>query len=131
MVEYREYGGSDFLPLCSLSDDEWRSAHMRIGRSLLKPNQVEACYIAMDEGRLVGYIYGFILPNRTLIVDFLYVLPAYRRRGIASGLLRMLEDTACCDASLVFYNKSLHGFYAGHGYQTGDNLEAAVKEIQP
>lgn len=121
---------SDFLALCELSEDEWRRTHMGIAKALLHPDSVQKCYLAVVDGHLVGYIYCFVLPNKTLIPEFVYVLPAWRGRGIASALLRTAEAKSGCTSAMVFYNKALHNFYAGQGYETGVNLETAVKTLQ-
>lgn len=128
-VVYRAFEHDDCLELASLSDDEWVSTHSSVAFSLLKNNSVEQCYVAADEGQIVGYIYGFVLPNGTLIPEFLYVLPNYRKQGIGKELLKKLENESNCSNSMIFYNSSLHDYYAKQGYNTGENLETALKDL--
>lgn len=92
-------------------------------------NPVEKCLVAEVDGNIVGFVYGFILPNETLIPELMYINPHYRKKGIGSALIRQLEIHSNCAVSMIFYNKSLHEYYQKQGYQSGDNLEVAMKEI--
>lgn len=132
-IAIREYTKEDFPKLLLLSDDEWSTVHIGTA-SMLKQSddKISRCYLAMDEDdqKVVGYIYGFVLPNKTLIPEFLYVLPEYRRKGIGKKLIQSLEDNSGCTASMIFYNKSLHDYYQKQEYITGDDLEIAMKELR-
>lgn len=129
-VEYREYEKTDFLKLALLSDDNCRVNHYNIASSLRQgTNDVEKCILAVEEETIIGYIYGFVLPNGTLLPEFLYVLPEYRRHGIGEKLLRTLEENYGCSSSMIFYNKELHDYYKKLGYISGENLEVAMKYI--
>lgn len=90
---------------------------------------IEKCLVAEADGDIVGFIYGFVLPNKTLIPEFMYVVPNARKNGVGAELIKQLELTSGCTASMIFYNKSLHCFYEHQGYLAGENLEVAVKEI--
>ena len=90
---------------------------------------IEHCILALDGAKIVGYIYGFALPNKTLIPEFLYVLPAYRKNGIGKMLVEKLESSTNCISSMIFYHKSLRDYYCRMGYQVGDALEVAIKDI--
>ena len=129
-VELRKFEKGDYLNLAKLSDDQWKASHFRIATSMLKATgNIEHCLLALEGEKIVGYIYSFALPNKTLIPGFLYVLPAYRKNGIGKMLVEKLEFSTDCTASLIFYHKSLHDYYAKMGYQVGDALEVAMKEI--
>ena len=128
--EYRQYSTDDFLSLAALSDDEWQINHRNIAMSMLNANtKIELCFVATNAGKIIGYIYGFALPNGTLIPEFLYVLPEYRNMGVGKQLLSILEMHSGCCTSMIFYHKTLHNYYEKLGYSTGSNLEAAIKEI--
>jgi len=127
-VTLRKFIKEDYFNLASLIDDEWAVNHRNIALSMQQTDgNVEQCFLAIDEQKNVGYIYGFVLPNKTLLPEFLYVIPAYRKQGIGRALLAELENKTCCTASMIFYNKSLTGFYSSLGYQVGENLEVAMK----
>ena len=129
-IEYREYQRTDFLQFATISNDDWKGTHIRVAYSLSKRNEkIELCYVALDGKNIVGYIYGFALPSKTLIPEFMYVKPELRRKGIGEALLTMLEQKSGCDCSMIFYHKSLHNHYQKLGYETGDNLETAMKQI--
>lgn len=129
-VVYREYEKGDFLNLATIADDRFKVQHINIAKAMLKAdNDIEKCILAVDNNEIVGYVYGFSLPSNMLIPEFLYVLPQHRNKGIARGLLSKLENSTSCTASTIFYHNSLHNLYAKMGYQAGENLEVAIKEI--
>lgn len=132
-MEYflREYAKGDFLLIATLSEDTWNQTITQFATLLPKmsENSIEKCYVAESNGEVIGFIYGFALPNATLIPEFAYVKPMYRKHGIASQLLKKLEDESGCSLSMIFYNKSLHNHYAKLGYETGENLETAIKNL--
>ena len=129
-IVYREFDKGDFLNFCTLVEDEWKDMHNSLAWSVFKAdNDVEQCLLALEDQKIVGYIYGFILPNKTLLPEFLYVLPDYRRQGIGAKLLSEFEKNYACTVSRVYYNKNLHDFYNKLGYMSGDKLEVAIKEI--
>lgn len=129
-IELRNFDKGDYLNLATLSDDQWKVSHFGFAESMMKASgNIEHCILALDGARIVGYIYGFALPNKTLIPEFLYVLPAYRKNGIGKMLVEKLESSTDCTASMIFYHKSLRDYYSKMGYQVGDALEVAMKEI--
>lgn len=123
----REYTPSDIPLFRRFAPDEWSGAHETVAHSLTRRNPTERCFVAETDGGLAGYAYGFVLPNGTLFIDFVYVTPRYRGSGVASALLRGLETASGCREALVFFHKSLRGFYTCQGYETGTDLDAAVK----
>ena len=90
---------------------------------------IEKCFLAFLDTTRVGFIYGFVLPNKILLPQWLYVLPQVRKCGIGTALLKELEEKSKCTASMIFYNKDLHNYYSELGYETGSNLETAIKTI--
>jgi len=129
-IEYRKFQKSDLLDFADLSDDEWMQAHIGLAHSMINcNNEIERCYVALDDGVIIGYIYGFALPNKTLIPEFMYVQPKYRRSGVGANLLKLLEEESGCNASMIFYHKSMHNHYEKLGYSTGENLETAMKTL--
>ena len=130
-VVIREYEKEDFLDLATMADDEWKEAMLSTAKSLIEgTNAVEKCLVAEYECKLVGFIYGFVLPNDTLIPEFLYVVPNRRKEGIATRLLATLENSYGCSTSMIFYNKSLHSYYEKQGYMVGEQLEVGLKYIK-
>ena len=131
MITYRKYRLADEKAFRTMSNDEWRPAHDSIAGSMRRQKRnVESCYVAVDKDKVIGYAYGFILPNETLIADFIYVRPEYRRQGVGRGVLEALERGSGCSCSMAFYNKALHEHYKKLGYSTGENLEVAIKQIR-
>jgi len=130
-IEIREYEKKDWYGLLNISEDEWKTEILNFGYSMIKEydGQTIKMLLAFSGKVLVGFIYGFVLPNKVLIPEFMYVKPEYRKNGIAHKLLSELEKLSECAASLIFYNKILHGFYQKQGYQAGENLEVALKNL--
>jgi GNAT superfamily N-acetyltransferase len=83
-------------------------------------------FVAMDEDRVAGYIAGHLTRRYDCDgeVQYLYVGPSYRRRGIATALLRMLacwflEEralTVCVNVNLE--SPSAQPFYEARGAAT-------------
>ena len=128
-IIYRRFLLEDASSLFNLSTDEWRVNHILISKSLQRSYNDEICFVALSEEKIVGYVDGFVLPNKALIPHFLYVMPEYRTRGIGQGLLKKLEEESGCQCSMIYYNKALHNYYENQGYSSGDNLEVAIKDI--
>ena len=128
----REVRKSDlFAPAC-LADDEWKPKLSVLAPSFSRcDGKIERCYVAEDSGELVGFIYGFVLPNGLLLPEMLYVCTEYRKMGIGTLLLDHLEQESGCNSSMIFYNNSLHNYYSKRGYMVGENLETAIKTLVP
>lgn len=47
--------------------------------------------VAEDKNRIVAYIYYHVKPHSVYIAD-LYVLPKYRKRGVATALIKKVES---------------------------------------
>ena len=61
----------------------------------------------------------------------LYVRSEYRKAGIGTQLLEYLEKESGCTSSMIFYNTTLHNYYAKRGYTVGENLETVMKSLVP
>lgn len=110
-VKLRDFEKKDYLNLATLSDDHWKASHFGVAESMMKASgNIEHCILAMDGARIVGYIYGFALPNKTLIPEFLYVLPTCRKNGIGKMLVEKMESSTDCTVSMIFYEKNLLNF---------------------
>ena len=129
-VSIREFRKDDAIPLAFLSSDDWAEKIISLAASLKNyDGQIVRCFVADGNDGIVGFIYGYILPDKLLIPEFLYVIPKYRKNGIAAQLLNALEKESDCTASMIFYNKSLREHYQKQGYLVGDNLEVAMKQL--
>jgi GNAT superfamily N-acetyltransferase len=93
-------------------------------------DDVSYTYGAFFDEFLCGFIYGFVLPNKLLLPQYLYVLPAYRKQGIGQRLLETFESESGCSSSLVYFEKSLSLYYKKLGYVIGDAV-VALKEFEP
>ena len=102
----------------------------KVSNTDIENSEVEKCYVAESNSDVLGFIYGFELPNGLLIPEFVYVKPNYRKNGIAKNLLFTLEKESKCNSSMIFYNKTLREHYCKLGYAVGDNLEVAMKELK-
>ncbi len=131
-ISIRNYKKADYLPIMMLDDDKWKEQLLSIGSSLMHSDDdtdVLIFLLAEIKDSIVGFVYGFKLPNRMLIPEFLYVKPEYRHQGIGKMLLKELEKQSGCNTSQIYYHKSLHDYYKNQGYLAGDNLEIAIKDI--
>ena len=92
-LEIREYTKLDWYSLISISEDKWAKSIEQLGFSIMKEynRDVLKILLAVCDNNVVGFIYGFILPNQTLIPEFMYLKPECRHQGIAQKLLPELE----------------------------------------
>ena len=78
-----------------------------------------------DCGNVIAYLYGDITKSsRTSILFGVEVLQEYRNKNIATSLIKCFEydlKKDNCGSILVFYNKM--------GFEIGDNLTVALKDI--
>lgn len=129
-ITYREFQKADTSALVSLSNDEWRVSVRSLEPMLAKYDGVAMkCYVAESGDSIIGLAAGFILPNATLNPELVYVLPEFRNNGIGTKLLKQLENHCGCQASIIYYNKDMHDYYAKRGYFSTNNLEVAIKNI--
>lgn len=128
IAEKKDYELILSMVVCS-TEEYWGQAVKLIADNILHPNPIEKIYVAQEGNDIVGIINGYVLPNKTLLPQFSYVKPELRNRGIGTGLLNKLESDSDCNVSMIFYNKDLHDHYMSIGYETGANLETAIKEI--
>lgn len=90
---------------------------------------VSYTYAAFIDNIMVGFIYGFVLPNKALLPQYLYVDPQYRKQGIGQKLLAALETQSGCTTSIAYFEKSLSDYYMKQGYIIGDAV-VALKELE-
>ena len=120
----------DMFALACLADDEWEPKLSALAPSFVNcDGNIERCYVADDTGKLLGFIYGFVLPSGLLMPEMLYVRSEHRNTGIGTQLLKYLERESGCTSSQIFYNSTLHDYYAKRGYIVGENLETAMKNL--
>lgn len=126
----RPYEKSDFLFLGSLSDnDEYKVQHLPIAQSMMAADGTfEKCFVATVNDEIVGYIYGFVVPSRLTLPQFLYVKDTYRKQGIGAALLKHFEREAGTPCSLIYYRNELHDYYTKQGYEAG-TTEVGMKQI--
>ena len=130
-ITIREYSKNDMFHLALVCDDEWSKDVTKIAISLKKyvEGGIERCYLAEENNSILGFIYGYALPNGLLLPQFLYIKPDYRKKGIGTKLLAYFEENSECSSSLIYYNQSLHNYYANRGYSTQAKLDTALKVI--
>lgn len=129
-ISYREFGLADMSGLLGLAVGEWRVC-IRDLEPLLKKydgKQVK-CYLAELEGSIVGLAVGFILPNKSLLPELIFVAEPYRGLGIGSKLMKTLEKHSGCNSSTIYYNKNMHDYFRNKGYLSSEQLEVAIKNI--
>ena len=121
---------TDMLSLTILANDEWASKLSMMAPSFAGcDGKIERCYVAEEADKIIGFIYGFVLPNGLLLPEMLYVRSEYRKTGIGTQLLAHLEKESGCSSSMIFYNNTLHNYYAKRGYIVGENLKTAMKDL--
>lgn len=112
-------------------DDEYiRGAFLSVMESIKdNPGGISYTYAAFVDDYILGFVYGWVLPNKVLFPQYLYVDPHHRKQGIARQLLETLETKSKCTTSIAYFRESLSDFYAEQGYTIG-NLIVAQKELK-
>ena len=114
LVQYKKYRKtyeSKMKTALLFLEDEWEKTFISLYKAIEQmPNSYEKLYIAISEGKVIGFVYGYTLPNKTLMPMFLHVDEKYRNQGIATNLLELIEKESKCVCSLIWYDKSLHNF---------------------
>lgn len=125
----RHYEKSDYIFLGTLSDDEYKGYHVSIAKSMQQANDTyEKCFVATVNNEIVAYIYGFVVPTKVTLPQFLYVKATQRGKGIGAVLLNHFECVAGTPCSLIYYRNELHDYYTKQGYEAG-TTEVAMKQI--
>lgn len=107
---------------------------------LLSEPKLGAGWIAIEEGRIVGYllaVYVFSLEHSGLTaeIDELFVAPSQRGKGIGAELLTIAESEfamrGCTNVSLQMSpnNDSARTFYHRHGYAEPSGYELLDKKL--
>jgi len=89
-------------------------------------------YIAHVNQAVVGFVFGqIVMGGETLIPMYLYVAENFRGKKIGKRLMCRLEQKSGCTTSQIYYNASLHDYYAKQNYFAGTGLEVAIKMLNP
>ena len=120
-----------WLPVISTwLQEEWREAYSGLSRSEIEQrlagwlarDRIPTALVAVVGGQVIGTLaiqdqmLTHALP--TPVVSDLYVLPQFRRRGVAAKLLRAAEDRArnIGLSKLYMFTQAPHTFYGGYGW---------------
>ena len=125
MITYREMIALDVPVLVSIEKDiypesPWSAAQFR--EELFGVPKTRKYIVALDDNEIIGYA-GIALAGDVADIHTLTVLPAFRRRGIASHMLRELEAWATHKGSTNFMlemregNAEAQPLYEKYGYQ--------------
>lgn len=131
MIRYREALVADVpeMEQLRLPDTDAGPADRRMARYLNGKHHPQKAltrrvmYVAEDEDSIIGYIGGHLTERYDCEgeLQYLYVAPAYRRAGIASGMLRSLwrwfrdNDARRICVDVEPDNAAARRFYAAHG----------------
>ncbi|MCH5167177.1 MAG: GNAT family N-acetyltransferase [Erysipelotrichales bacterium] len=86
--------------------------------------------VALDENKIVGYLYGYIksvdptINNKTSVLDALYVDNSFRDKGIANELIENFKHWSkenkvnSIEVSVCSNNIKAKNLYNKHGFQT-------------
>ncbi len=125
MITYREMIALDVPVLVGIEKDiypesPWSAAQFR--EELFGVPKTRKYIVALDDNEIIGYA-GIALAGDVADIHTLTVLPAFRRRGIASQMLKELEEWATQKGIANFMlemregNAEAQRLYAKYGYQ--------------
>ena len=124
MISYRDMIALDVPILVGLEksifpESPWSAAHFK--EELTGVPRTRKYVVAMDDNELVGYG-GIALAGNVADIHTLTVIPTYRKRGIATEMLRLLENWANEKEVTAFMlemregNAEAQPLYEKHGY---------------
>ena len=132
-ITIREYYHKDWNGLKGLAMSAPTVNDLRLIESSMKVlkeyNPPVLSFVAEANGLIIGFNFGYILPNGLLIPEGMYVDPDYRRKGTAKSLSEALESVSKCQVSMAYYNKDLSDYYARLGYDTGRDIIVGIKPL--
>ncbi len=125
MITYREMIALDVPVLVGIEKDiypesPWSAAQFR--EELFGVPKTRKYIVALDDNEIIGYA-GIALAGDVADIHTLTVLPAFRRRGIASHMLKELEEWATQKGIANFMlemregNAEAQPLYEKYGYQ--------------
>lgn len=125
MITYREMIALDVPVLVGIEKDiypesPWSAAQFR--EELFGVPKTRKYIVALDNNEIIGYA-GIALAGDVADIHTLTVLPALRRRGIASHMLKELEEWAAQKGITNFMlemrenNAEAQPLYEKYGYQ--------------
>ena len=125
MITYREMIALDVPVLVGIEKDiypesPWSAAQFR--EELFGVPKTRKYIVALDDNEIIGYA-GIALAGDVADIHTLTVLPAFRRRGIASHMLKELEEWATHKGVANFMLEMREGnveaqpLYEKYGYQ--------------
>ena len=125
MISYREMIALDVPVLVGIEKDiypesPWSAAQFR--EELFGVPKTRKYIVALDDNEIIGYA-GIALAGDVADIHTLTVLPAFRRRGIASHMLKELEEWATQKGIANFMlemregNAEAQPLYEKYGYQ--------------
>ena len=129
-IEYRKLNYKEDIALFSdFPDDECFETNITNICSLKELDESTfVAVVAVEDYRILGYAFGYILPSKTLLPMFLYVIPERRGQGIGVNITRRLEKESGCSCSMIYFNPDKREYYERQGYRVGKQL-VALKEI--
>lgn len=129
----REYAPKDWDGIKDLAMSAPTVNDLRLIESSMKVlkeyNPPILSFVAEVDGLIIGFNFGYILPNGLLIPEGMYVDPEYRRKGTAKSLSEALESASKCQVSMAYYNKALSEYYTRLGYDTGRDIIVGIKPL--
>ena len=125
MITYREMIALDIPVLVGMEkeiypESPWSAAQFR--EELAGIPRSRKYVVAIDENEIVGYG-GIALAGDVADIHTLTVTPKFRRQGIATELLRQLEEWASAQGITTFMlemregNSEAQPLYEKHGYE--------------
>ena len=129
-IEYRKLNYKEDIALFSdFPDDECFKTNITNICSLKELDESTfVAVVAVEDYRILGYAFGYILPSKTLLPMFLYVIPERRGQGIGVNITRRLEKESGCSCSMINFNADKREYYEKQGYIVGNQL-VAIKEL--
>ncbi len=129
-VTIDEFNILDSFELNNISNDDWKdNIDSIVYNFIYSKNDIEKILVLKVNNRIVGFIYMYVISNKLLIPEFMYIKKEYRKKGYGSKLLKEAEIRSGCQTSQIFFNKALSTYYEKEGYTLGENLVVGIKNL--
>ncbi len=79
-------------------------------------------FLCEENEKIVGYVYGYLTEEKKIIIDALFVMEEYRKKGIATQLLECIKswakeiDISIIEISVLLKNEKARSLYQKMGF---------------
>ncbi|RWZ58198.1 N-acetyltransferase [Halobacillus fulvus] len=129
-IKIRSFQESDFQAVQEMNAKEgWSNLVDKNEETLCAWLNSEPALVALDEGRVIGYLRGLTDGTTTLYICELLVREEYRNKGIADQLVALAHECYPSTRVEMLATGSSQGYYEKQGYRAFYGFRKAAEEV--